>query len=206
MFHNTGETYDSRNIPNDGYYVATIKSIYFDRNNQKRIDVDNLKFLSDSPVGLADIEPHLYFSYQIENFLERKVKARPEILMLMMLLESSVSRPITVVPESYKLFARIIEDYNSQAWGDMWENIFNLQVMHYLTTRYSFIQELQILLMDSYDDLEFNYEAFITDTLGDILPTEESMKELDDAISRILYTNNEEDAESLDDVLGEYLC
>jgi len=200
MIHNSG------NLPDDGYYVATVKDIYTDRNQNKRIDITNLRFLSDSPIGLVDIEPHLYSSYQVENFLGRKVKAKSEILMLMMLLESSVNRPITVAPQSYKMFARILEDYNSGAWGDLWENIFNLQVMHYQTTRYPFIKEMQVILMDEYDDLEFNYKEFVLDVLGDTLPTEEGMKELDDAISRILYTNGVEDPDTILEVLGEYLC
>jgi len=198
MIHNSG------NLPDDGYYVVTVKDVYLDRNQKKRIDVNNLKFLSDSPIGLADIEPHLYSSYQIENILERKVKTRSEILMLMMLLEGSVNRPITVAPQSYKMYARIIEDYNSQAWGDMWENIFQLQVMHYQTTRYPWVNSLQVILMDEFEDLELDYEKFVMDLIGDVLPSEAGMKELEEAISKMFY-DDDEDYSYLQEILGDYL-
>jgi len=205
MIHKVRETGENGNLPDDGYYIATVKSVYVDRKGQKRIDITDLKFLSDSPIGLVDIEPHLYSSFQVENILGRKVKTKSEILMLMMLLESSVNRPVTVVPQAYKMFARIVEDYNSQAWGDMWENIFSLQVMLYETTRYPYISELQVKLMDEYSDLEFNYESFIVDVLGDVMPTEEGLKELDSVIDKLLYTNGEEDMEAIDTYLGDYL-
>jgi len=204
LIHNFGKPGKPSNLLDDGYYVATVMDIYIDRFQRKRIDVTNSKFLSDSPIGLIDIEPHLYSSYQVENFLGRKVRTKSEILMLMMLLESSVNRPITVVPQSYKMFTRILEDYNSHAWSSMWENIFSLQVMHYETTRYPRINELQVILMDEFEDLEFNYEAFVLDTTGDTFPTEESMKGLEDAIGKLLYTDDEDPA-YLSEILGDYL-
>jgi len=192
------------NLTSDGYYIGIVTNIYVDIQKRKRIRVEDLKFLSDSPIGLVDIEPHLYSSYQVENFLGRKVNTKSEILMLMMLLESSISRPITVVPQSFKMFARILADYNSDAWGDMWENIFSLQVMNYQTTRYPNIKDLQVILMDEFGDLEFNYEAFVTDLLGDTLPTEISMKGLEYEIGKLLYTDDD-DPEYLSEILGDYL-
>jgi len=192
------------NLTSDGYYIGTVTNIYVDNLKRKRIKVEDMKFLSDSPIGLVDIEPHLYSSYQVENFLGRKVNTKSEILMLMMLLESSISRPIIVVPQSFKMFARILEDYNSDAWGDMWENIFSLQVMNYQTTRYPNIKDLQVILMDEFGDLEFNYEAFVTDLLGDTLPTEMSMKGLEYEIGKLLYTDDD-DPEYLSEILGDYL-
>jgi len=103
------------------------------------------------------------------------------------------------------MFARILEDYNSDAWGDMWENIFRLQVMHYQTTRYPNIKDFQVILMDEFGDLEFNYEEFVTDLVGDTFPTEECMKGLENEIGKLLYTDDDDPA-YLSEILGDYLC
>ena len=197
MIHNRG------NLPTDGYYIATVKEVYTDQNANKRIDINNLKFLSESPVGFVDIEPHLYSSYQITNFFGTKVKTKPDILMLMMLLEGSIGRPITVSPQSYLLFAQIVHDYNKSSWDSFWDNLFSLQVVHYQTTRYPWIKELQYVLMNDYADLVFNYEKFVIEITGDILPTEESLKELELSISNMFY-EDDIDNSYLQELLGDF--
>ena len=194
--------HNSCNLVSDGYYIAKVKNIFLDKNQQKRIEVTDMRFLTDYCTGLADIEPYLYYSQQIENVLGAKVAISSEILRLILLLEGSINRPITVATEVYPLFTRVIDNYKKSNWNSMWENIFLLQVTQHRNTRYPWIKELQVELMDTFNDLEFDYEKFVADITGDYLPTEQSLKDLEAEISYLLTDNGEDD--SVLESLGDY--